>query len=1005
MKKFLLIFFGVLALLLVTLVSLPFIFKDQIRAKIDHTIEATVDAEVYYDPAGFGLSIFKHFPKLTITLRDFGVVGKGEFAGDTLIAARQMDVSINLKTVLFGEKLRIQEIFLDEPTLMIKFLENGKGNYDIMIAGEESAEEEEAVEESDFSYAIDHWEIANGRIAYVDEGLKFDMVMEGVNHSGYGDFTLSVFDLVTMTKAEALSMSYEGMELLSRKKLDADVTIQIDLDQWLFTFKDNVAKLNEFGFSFDGWFSMLTEDWDMDIKFAAMDNSFKSLLSLAPGIYQEDFENLKTSGEVDFHGFVKGIYNEDRLPAFEVFVDVQDGMFQYPELPAAVSNVQMNLLLKNEDGNMDNTLVDLKRFYMDLGKNPIDARLKIENLVNYPVDAAITAKINLADFASFIPMEGTTVKGIFSLDAKAKGIYDSLTETIPSLDILMSYRDGFIKTSEVPSAFEQLNLDFLVKNSSGKMSETVINLRDFTMVFEGEKFHADAEIRDLNNYTWDVNFEGGVNLGKIMAMFPQEGMDIQGRIDADLHTKGNMAALEKERYDQLPTSGSMSVQGFKFVSTDLPQGFEISSANLSFSPSSVQLKNFDAKAGRSDFRLNGSVSNYIGYIMSPDQVLKGNLTLQSNKIDVNEWMSEEESPEQPTESDSIPLELVKIPENLHFVFNSSIKEVIYDNMVLKDMVGQITAKDGVLSMSNLNFNLLDGKFGLTGTYDPREEGLAAFDFSLSIKELSISQAFHTFNTVQVMAPIAENLTGKFSTDFKIGGKLLQDMSPDYASMAGAGLIKIANASLAGNHKMVNSLNTVTKLDGDKEVSIRDILMKAEIKYGRLFVEPFDVNIGKYRTTIYGSNGIDGSVDYKLKMNVPGGAVGDAVSSAISSLTGGKIDGGSGNFLFNIGLGGSYSDPKFSLLSVDREGAGGQSTQQAVKGMVSSEVSKAKDELEEQKRLAEERAKEEADRIRAEAEAKAKEEEERLRKEAEEKARKEAEKLKDRAKDIFKKGGN
>ena len=109
------------------------------------------------------------------------------------------------------------------------------------------------------------------------------------------------------------------------------------------------------------------------------------------------------------------------------------------------------------------------------------------------------------------------------------------------------------------------------------MAETVITLDDFTMLVDGEKLGANMVIRDLDNYNWDVQVNGGIDLEKITKIFPLEGMTLAGKIKADIDTKGKMSDLEAERYGKLPTSGSMTVSNLDFKSDDLPQGFGISS--------------------------------------------------------------------------------------------------------------------------------------------------------------------------------------------------------------------------------------------------------------------------------------------------------------------------------------------------------------------------------------------------------------------------------------------
>ena len=58
------------------------------------------------------------------------------------------------------------------------------------------------------------------------------------------------------------------------------------------------------------------KDFGMDITFKSPENTFKSLLSLAPGIYTKDFGKIETKGDLSFAGLVKGTYSGRQMPAF-----------------------------------------------------------------------------------------------------------------------------------------------------------------------------------------------------------------------------------------------------------------------------------------------------------------------------------------------------------------------------------------------------------------------------------------------------------------------------------------------------------------------------------------------------------------------------------------------------------------------------------------------------------------------------------------------------------------
>src|SRR5690606_13596286 len=99
-------------------------------------------------------------------------------------------------------------------------------------------------------------------------------------------------------------------------------------------------------------------DMEMDLTFNTPENSFKSLLSLVPGVYRDGFEDIRTEGELAFSGAVKGKYSETTMPAFNLSLQVKDAMFHYPDLPTAVNNINVDLAVENKDGVIENTAVN-----------------------------------------------------------------------------------------------------------------------------------------------------------------------------------------------------------------------------------------------------------------------------------------------------------------------------------------------------------------------------------------------------------------------------------------------------------------------------------------------------------------------------------------------------------------------------------------------------------------------------------------------------------------------
>ena len=107
-----------------------------------------------------------------------------------------------------------------------------------------------------------------------------------------------------------------------------------------------------------------------------------------------------------------------------------------------------------------------------------------------------------------------------------------------------------------------------------------------------------------------------------------EGESYNGKLDVDVNIKGQMSDLEKGDFERFTAEGTALISDMKYASADLPNSVDIKKLKLSFAPQDLTLNELDAKMGKSDFRMDGKVDNYFGYMLR-DEVLKGNFNFSS----------------------------------------------------------------------------------------------------------------------------------------------------------------------------------------------------------------------------------------------------------------------------------------------------------------------------------------------------------------------------------------
>ncbi len=424
MKKAFKIIGIVFLLLIVGLIAAPFLFKDKLIALVKEEANKNLNAKV--DFGAFDLTIIKSFPNFTFSIDKVSVIGINEFDKDTLVSLGNLELKMDLMSVIKGDHIKIQSIILNDPRIHALVLKDGKANWDITKPSADTTSTAE--EPSKFQLSLNKFAINNGYLLYDDQQGNMRAEMVGLNHELKGDFTQDNFLMETMTSIASLDLIEGGVKYFKHVNTEIKADLEMDMKASKYTFKENEFKLNALIFGLDGFVAMPKEDIDMDIKFLAKKASFKEFLSLIPGIYTKDFADVKTAGNLAFNGYAKGTYNDKMMPAFGLTLKIDNAMFQYPSLPKKVDNINIDLSVSNKDGVPDHTITDIRKFHIEMAGNPVDVRMLITTPVSDAnIDGTVKGKIDLNSVKDIIPMEkDEKLNGIITADVVLKGRMSSI---------------------------------------------------------------------------------------------------------------------------------------------------------------------------------------------------------------------------------------------------------------------------------------------------------------------------------------------------------------------------------------------------------------------------------------------------------------------------------------------------------------------------------------------------------------------------------------------------
>ena len=508
LKKISLSIFAIVLLFVAALWIAPNFFKTKIVNFAKEQLNANLNASV--DFSDIQLSLLKDFPDLHVCLEDLSIAGKGDFEGDTLANISQLALTVNVKSLFNQEQIEVKQVKVIDAAILAKVLKDGRANWDVTLPDTSTASAD--VEPTTFNVGVQQYSLANTDIVYDDASLGTKVVLKGLNHQGKGDFTQDLFTLKTETDIAAFSLNYGGIPYFNRVKTKANTDFAMDMVNGKYTFENGKVLMNALPIDVEGWLQMPpnSEDIKMDIAFDAKESDFKYLLSLMPAIYASDFEGVKTTGKMALKGFVKGTYNEQKMPGFNLDLKATDAFFQYPDLPKSVDNIEVDMQIKNPDGVPDNTEINIPKFAFQVDEDPFEISANVTTPVSDPnFDMKAKGIINLTKLAESYPMEGSKMSGMIEADIMAKGKMSDVEQSRYD-DFDMS---GDLKVNDLIYASSNLPQDLNIKSLAMFFTPSNVQVRNINAVVGRSDFNGTASVENILAYTFGKGkLEGKANI-------------------------------------------------------------------------------------------------------------------------------------------------------------------------------------------------------------------------------------------------------------------------------------------------------------------------------------------------------------------------------------------------------------------------------------------------------------------------------------------------------------
>ena len=556
------------------------------------------------------------------------------------------------------------------------------------------------------------------------------------------------------------------------------------------------------------------------------------------------------------------------IPHFTFTSALKDGYFKYASKPEAIRNINFVFNASCSDQDYRHLRVSLDTLNANVLSSYIHGYFHLADAATFPVDASLETVFHLSDIEKVYPLEKDSMEvgGDLAVHVRTKGNYLPSSHRFPVTRASLQLSNGRVKTKYYPHPLEDIQVSATVTNTDGSIKDLDVALTPFSFRFEGQPFMVKADLKDFDNLLYNIQSRGTLDIGKISRVLGMKEYQVTGLIATDFSLRGRESDATTGHYERLFNEGTMRMEELKVSSELFPLPFHIHTGLFRFNQDKMWFDKFNATYGKTNFTLDGWLTDVIGYMTKKGEPLHGNFNLYSDDVVVDQLMAFAGKTSAAPASGYDSTGVIIVPGNLSVGFHAHIGKVQYTGLEIDDFKGGVSLDSGVVHLDTTTFVLVGAPIEMNATYQSESPHSATFDYHLNAKNFDVHRAYTEVKLFRDLSSSAANAQGIISLDYRLSGRLDGNMHPVYPSLKGGGTIAITKVKVKGM-KMFGEVSKQTNKDVN-DPDLAGVQVRSTINDNIITIQRTRMKVSVFHLRMEGQTSFDGRLNLHVRVGLP-----------------------------------------------------------------------------------------------------------------------------------------
>ncbi len=420
-------------------------------------------------------------------------------------------------------------------------------------------------------------------------------------------------------------------------------------------------------------------------------------------------------------------------------------------------------------------------------------------------------------------------------------------------------------------------------------------------------------------------FTGELNLAEVKEFYPlEQGTELTGSL------KGHFAISGKTKVSSsIKADGTLEFRRVSVKTAGSAKPLRDLNGVITLKNQLIETKQLSMNLGESDMTLAFAMRNYLALVMQ-DAAAAGKpmmtASLTSKHLRTVDLMSEKTETSTGSRVEVPPgkqapragsgevrrkaghqrgQDQSALLPNMDADADVTIGKLETEKFEFTDARGAVKIRDGVITLQNFSVNAFEGSVVTKGMLDVRRTDKRPFDLDLDIRTVQAHALLPKFTSV------GNNLFGKFSMKGTLKGDLNDTLGLNTKTLNGEGKVQITDGKYAGS-PMTLKLADYTGIGELREMAFKNWSNAFTITEGRIHIKDLKVLAANTDLAVNGSQGFDGSLDYKMRVRLPESASGRLKMGGFGGELTDFMKDKEGRVNLNFNVTGTASNPVYAL---------------------------------------------------------------------------------------------